>query len=521
MRRLTARWSIGASIWLDALALAASILLAGVHALYSRGDHNEEMYVAAGALLRTHGLYSQFAFLQAPGLPLLHAGLFALSGSEHLLLLARLHTWLWAALALTAAQLLMRRAGTGCRLLAPAATLALVTQRVFVSDVSEASNYMPALGATLLATLALSFAVDSNTGPQARQTWCVLSGVAAGAAASCKLNHVLSVAGLCVVVWLYRRRVQPGHWLAGVLLGLSPLLFYAARDFDGFWFGNVGYHLSNAGLLSGMQSPRVELAGKARQIWRIWREPQTLALSTFVVVGLLSAWRARRLRSERALTESERWVLALVACLFAAVLAALAPTPANAQYFAHPLAFVLLACVALAALLGRRWQQALTLICLAAILLTTGPSRKSLERLGKTTWPTRIERDANTLRALLTCTPERRVATLAPIRALEAGCGIYPELASGPFAYRVADLQPEELQRRLRLVGPEGVAALFAERPPDALLLGLEQRYESAFETYARQAGYVRQPKNTLRQGRLWLPRPTGASAQPSSPSAP
>src|SRR5688572_8063535 len=92
MQRVTKRLS-NVSWWLEALALAAGVLLAGVYALYSRGNHNEEMYVAAGALLKKHALYSDYAFLQAPLLPLLHAGLFTLSGNEHLLLLARLHTW--------------------------------------------------------------------------------------------------------------------------------------------------------------------------------------------------------------------------------------------------------------------------------------------------------------------------------------------------------------------------------------------------------------------------------------------
>ena len=53
-----------------------------------RSDHNEHMYVAAGALLADgKTLYSDFSYVQMPLLPHLYGALYRLSGADQLLLL--------------------------------------------------------------------------------------------------------------------------------------------------------------------------------------------------------------------------------------------------------------------------------------------------------------------------------------------------------------------------------------------------------------------------------------------------
>ena len=74
----------------------------------------------------------------------------------------------------------------------------------------------------------------------------------------------------------------------------------------------------------------------------------------------------------------------------------------------------------------------------------------------------------------------KQVLTLAPLLALEGGCDIYTELSAGAIIYRIADsLSPEERQIT-HTAGPESLLKLLEEKPPSAVILGVEmQRLET------------------------------------------
>jgi hypothetical protein len=119
----------GAAALTAALFAGLALLLPAV-ALVKPPDHDEQMYVAAAALLsRGAGLpYRDFPFFQMPILELAYAALFRLA--DHLLLAARL---LNAALAVAGLAVLFalvwrrfRAAGPYAALAAGAATVALV-----------------------------------------------------------------------------------------------------------------------------------------------------------------------------------------------------------------------------------------------------------------------------------------------------------------------------------------------------------------------------------------------------------
>jgi hypothetical protein len=80
------------------------------------------------------------------------------------------------------------------------------------------------------------------------------------------------------------------------------------------------------------------------------------------------------------------------------------------------------------------------------------------------------------------------VLTLGPLYALEAGDRIYPELSCGDFTYRVADLMTAEERQITHTVGPADVAALIAERPPAAVLVGVELPTFAGLEEPLRRA---------------------------------
>ena len=72
--------------------------------------------------------------------------------------------------------------------------------------------------------------------------------------------------------------------------------------------------------------------------------------------------------------------------------------------------------------------------------------------------------------------------TLGPLYALEAGCDIYPELASGSIIYRAANLMSAEERAATNTVGPTEMADLVRQRPPAAVILGVEPSYFAFLE---------------------------------------
>ncbi|MHC4617294.1 MAG: hypothetical protein ACYTEQ_06030 [Planctomycetota bacterium] len=69
------------------------------------------------------------------------------------------------------------------------------------------------------------------------------------------------------------------------------------------------------------------------------------------------------------------------------------------------------------------------------------------------------------------------VLTLAPLYALEGGCGIYCELSAGPFVYRVADFMKPSERQTAQAAGPRTLAQILEKSPPDAVVLGTEPEF--------------------------------------------
>jgi 4-amino-4-deoxy-L-arabinose transferase-like glycosyltransferase len=68
------------------------------------------------------------------------------------------------------------------------------------------------------------------------------------------------------------------------------------------------------------------------------------------------------------------------------------------------------------------------------------------------------------------------ILTLGPLLALEGGGKIYTELSAGAIIYRIADNLSPEQRRITHTVGPQGLPELLEEKPPSAVILGVEMR---------------------------------------------
>jgi hypothetical protein len=203
-----------------------------------------------------------------------------------------------------------------------------------------------------------------------------------------------------------------------------------------------------------------------------------------------------------------RWLLYSAALLFT-LLAALGATPSQPQYFYALLPWLALgAGEGLAILSPARQRQGIYLLAGASGLaaLLAAPSYLPALR----TWQQPTEAYAWKIHsqapALALLAGQGKVLTLAPIYALEGDVAIEPALATGPFAWRVADLVEEERRATLGLLGPAELAAWWAGNPPRAVLAtsegddAVEQR---PLVDAAVTHGYI--PVETWDDNTLWL----------------
>ena len=90
------------------------------------------------------------------------------------------------------------------------------------------------------------------------------------------------------------------------------------------------------------------------------------------------------------------------------------------------------------------------------------------------------------------------VATLSPIRALEAGLRPYPEFAAGPFVYRVADFIPPDERQAYATTSAAQLPAFLDARQPAAIVTGDEPDLDPRFEAYALARGYRQVPGDSM-----------------------
>jgi hypothetical protein len=152
---------------------------------------------------------------------------------------------------------------------------------------------------------------------------------------------------------------------------------------------------------------------------------------------------------------------------------------------------------------GRAWALALFLqVVLIASLYQSGDYRRITFLLHQEAWwPLKVH-DLGVQVAELSAGED--VLTLAPIYPIEGGASIYPEFATGPFAWRTAGLLKPAERAALSLVSDQELERLLGDRPPGAILVGFEHALEGPFNDYALAHKY-RWVELGLETG-LWLP---------------
>ncbi|RIK41565.1 MAG: hypothetical protein DCC55_11510 [Chloroflexi bacterium] len=486
-------------------------------------NHDEHQFIAAGKLMAA-GLqpYADFPYFHVPTLGIVYAALF--SRFPPLLLTARLFSILcsWLSLLILFA-VAYRSLGPPLRWTAASSIVVLlIAAPLFTHTSGRAWNHDLPVLLLLLAYLVYGQA-EPGMKSYMRRPALVGAGLLIGLAAGVRLSFALLAPafllaqGVSYLRWygagsnpqkqLVEWMMDSGLFGLGCLLGFGPALWYAWQTPEPFWFGNVEYIRLNTLYYRNLAQPpeAMTLASKLLYFVRlIVLQPGNLLL---LAAAVALPWRTPAATGLLAKEHSRLWLLFFLAGF--AFVAALGATPSQWQYF-----YPLMPLAALAASYGLAAQPAdvqrqrtrwLLAAALLAALLALPRYTSGLIRLWPpdewSTWQAHM-RSAE----IATLVDGGRVLTLAPLYPLESDMPIEPALATGPFAWRVADQVAAERRRRLGLLGPGDLPDYWAANPPRAVLVGAAEddaAEEAPLIDQARTHGYV--PVELADKATLWL----------------
>jgi 4-amino-4-deoxy-L-arabinose transferase-like glycosyltransferase len=387
---------------------------------------------------------------------------------------------------------------------AVASTVALIllVDPLFCTATGKTWNHEVPTAMTLGAILLLARAHRTD-----RISWTITAGVCAGLAVGCRLTFapvLVAMAGSTLLMrCAFRRQIVHTVWFtAASSFALAPSIWYLCAVPEAFVFGNFEFprlRLADPSNLRVQKTAtiirklRFLLQGVVLPSW-----PLFLAYAAF---GARPGWMWLRRREPQLATAGLLLLVApflLLGCF----------TPVRYQYQHY---YVLLPVLAAAVAVGFsrrvpwRWGEHsawAALVVLAAVGAFRGA--KEYSSIAKLTKPPQwFSARCKRKPSLSAAVGGGKVLTLAPAVPLAAGATIYPEFATGPFAWRTAHLVPSERRRRLHLIAPEDLAEFLAKDPPAGIVVGYEEEaLEKPFLDYAQQHGYKRR---TLAKGRhLW-----------------
>ena len=496
-----------------ALAVLSVVLFAclAVRLMNYELRRDEELYVPPVRLLEESRLYLDFFYNHAPGSAWWFYGIRQLTGSDYLLLDGRLGVlagWLVFAAGIGIVSFALTRSGLAswCIVVLSLASDLFLTQ----TGMTATNNLLPLPFSFLGLGLFILGVMHGRTRP----VLIALAGFCLSVAVVFKISAVAFIPPVAIAAFLMPRSADMRHRVmqviaplaVGGLIGGLPILVYLISDPARFLAHVVGYHLGPHAqyflLAQNAEDDAVlSLSAKLLQALTIWLSGAVAVSLAALLTLLLTARRwAAAGRPGRWLLPSGPMAIVLGALVLSVALSFF-PTPSFPQYFAPPLVCLPLA---LALLFGglepdaRPNAQPALIAATIVVLVIAGP--RLVQHLGKVMQPERwtVMRvhagGVAIAQRLAAAGVSGKVATLMPIYPLEGGLEVYPELATGPFAYRTADITPPDIAKFYRMTSPTRVGKLFEADPPAALLLGFDPVLEAPMLAYARSNGYVPAP---------------------------
>jgi hypothetical protein len=460
-------------------------------------------------LLSDYKLYNDIFYNHTPGSAWLFHGITNGFGTDHLLLAARLGVFAgWAifgiSLIVVTFKLTRSPAMAGLAVLLIMANEALLNQ----TGMTATNNLLPLAAAYLGLGLFLLGVANGQTRP----ALIASSGLALSIAAVFKANAfvfipVVAIASLllpreAMLVQRLKRVVAP--LAVGGTIGALPVLIYLIADPNRFLAHVIGFHTGPhvaywaAQTASSDEVVAMTAGSKALFAYGIWFSGANLVfifLAIFLTTCLVMSEPAKRAAYR---IFSGRMVLVLASFL-AAICMSFVPTPGFPQYYTLPLVCAPLVLAFLYAELDTTGKQQAQpgLIAASLVILLVGLPQL-VQYVPRLAYPSRwtVERVHNAgtkiAQQMLKGGVSGKIATLAPIYAIEGGLDVYPEFATGQFAYRTAEFADSSLRQYYRTTSPSEVGAFLMADPPAAILVGFEPKLEAPLIKFAEQNGYRR-----------------------------
>jgi hypothetical protein len=507
--------------WLRGTLAAAVFLLVGGLLFLSAMDrdlnHDEHQFIAPGVLISREGLlpYRDFPMFHLPNLAFIYAALDRLTHQP--VFSAKLLN----ALASTAAAALIFLAGTARRhpvaltarhfWYALAAVALLLSDQLFTFTAGKTWNHE--LPGFLVVAAILSHVRSVETG---RWGWAALSGFCVGAAIGTRLTYAPVALAFPCLLWIAPlprrdRVIALAAWTGACVVALAPSFYFLCADRERFLYDNLQFpRLRLQDLTDTRAQKTMNPLRKLRFFFKeVLAHSLPLAL-TFIVASIqpVRRWLKRQPAESYGFT-----VCAVVLPL--TVLGCFLPSRYQYQHY-----FAVAPLLALGSAYGlRSWIAPVRWYACAAVstavLFAWSPLNwNSANRSGSALayravpamrdsskwYPTRLRTDYAFVRAA-----NGPILTLAPIGVIEAGGRIYPEFATGPFAWRTAHLLEPAKRERLGLTAPGDLQKLLQARPPAGILTGVEdEALEKEFITHAQAHAFHAVAGGKRRT--LWLP---------------
>lgn len=472
-------------------------------------NHDEHQFLAPAALLAREGLqpWRDYPLFHLPNLVFAYAAAERWTGD--LILGAKLVGFLATAGLLGGLIWIGARRGTWPTwLFTLAVVLFFLADPLFLRTAGKTWNHeVPA--ALLIAAIGLLIVATRRDA-----LWLTaLAGVSAGLAAGCRLTFAPPLIGLFVLTLIvplpWRRRwIHAATLTLSATLALAPSLYYLAAHPEAFVFGNLEF--PRLRLLDPTNERIRKTMSWARKLRFFWKEivlPSWPIFALWLAVGVRPGWQWLR---DRAKGDAASGFFLLMFPFV--LLGCFAPSRYQLQHFYVFIPLWLTAVVFrlrnLSLVTCR--QRLIISIALPVAVVTAVRSAREYDAVctlaRPSEWfPAKARRVGEEMRAVAN---PGRILTLAPALALQGGWPIYPELATGAFAWRSAKFVPAERRARLHLIAPEDLESFLQREPPAGILTGVEEDHEEDdLVEWARRHGY--EPKPLKKKRTLWIPRST------------
>ncbi|HMB94858.1 MAG TPA: hypothetical protein VKK61_02340 [Tepidisphaeraceae bacterium] len=477
-------------IFLTAIYLSLLLALLLTHSMFKRLDHDEHQFISSGALLARHALipYRDYPYFHMPYLVAIYAALF--HATDHLLLAARLFSTACAFLIVLLVELfiidLLKPLKYRTRLLIQTTVLIiLIGNPLFIVTSGRSWNHdLPTL-LTLLAFLMICFGLRNKNST----SWRFISaGALMGLAVGTRLTFapaavILPLSLLCINgIDKQNRGRLAGYFLFGLIAALLPVGFLFMMAPHQFIFGNFKYPFYNTLYRSTEHfATAMNLLGKAAFVLiGLFSQPATLVLTTLCIASTITMTRLIKWRSQQMV--ELQLLFALIAGL---LIGTFAPTPLYLQYFYTPMVFMILTAAYGMAIspVKTKWIAGFIITALLSLPYVATNYYPIWRLFSFHNWiPVQVH---ETGQRIVASAGHGRVLTLAPIFALEGHAEIYPELSTGPFAWRIAPFVPESEEHALDTLDTDDLDTALSDRPPAIVLVGVEAELDKPLLAYA------------------------------------